>query len=74
MRIPNRVKNAINTYYAFQGRAQLLSQVPQDWKLQCLTAVSATCSAHSIGMCAAAGTFFLVKGKQKAQISVPFLP
>lgn len=93
MKLPRNVIAAINTYYAFQGRARLgvdqsklpdsvnkdhflkgLDESQQGWKDVCLKAIDAACTKHSIGLCAAAGTFFLVKGRRKAQVSHPILP
>lgn len=78
MKLPRNVIAAINTYYAFQGRATTINpvtqKVPTGWKDACLKAIDAACTKHGIGLCAAAGTFFLVKGRRKAQVSHPILP
>lgn len=74
MILPKKLKCAINCYYAFQGQGfkhQTLST--QATKTACLDNINKICTDHGIGFCAAAGTMWFVKGKQKCQVSNPFL-
>lgn len=72
MRVPRLVKSYINTYYAFQGRAAQGLPTQPKWKEVCLRAIDRACTRHGIGLTAAAGTFFLSKGKQTLQVNTPF--
>lgn len=76
MRIPKRLKLAINTYYAhrtqvFEGGICFPNGRIKD---ECCKAVDRVATEFGFGLCITAGTFFLSKGSKSVQLSKPFPP